>query len=253
MRAPLTMADKGIRKKLSLAKGVIRNCLDVNSGYGILLPCEVEAADKVSFRPERTEGMISAGDKLVVLAAVLVCTASGVGGVSDAPWYMPEACSAASAAQTQASCAGICDAVWWLVPVDNGFDRPLGDRSVAADPFEGLPSAIRPLPVPPDGAALVLCGLGGLAGWHALRSARKIPWGYLPEWYHSGAPRQIRHIHVLDLDRLHVLPMCLLPPIISPNHLVWLERLTNAVPSPRMRGALSVVGPRPPPALPFPT
>jgi len=60
--------------------------------------------------------------------------------------------------------------------------------------------AIRELPPAPDSTTLVLTALLSAGVWQAGRSARHIHIGHLPDWYHAGAPSQIGHVVVFDLD-----------------------------------------------------
>jgi hypothetical protein len=64
------------------------------------------------------------------------------------------------------------------------------------------------LPAVPDSAALFLCGLGSLGVLQLGRSAKKMDFGALPGWYHSGAPKQIGYTFALDLDQIDFLPLC---------------------------------------------
>lgn len=51
----------------------------------------------------------------------------------------------------------------------------------------------------PSSAALFLYALGSVGAWQLGRSARKLPFGCVPEWYHADA-RQIGHATPLDLS-----------------------------------------------------
>ena len=61
--------------------------------------------------------------------------------------------------------------------------------------------SVRELPEAPNSAALFLCALGSLGAWHLTRSARKLHFGSIPEWYHTGGPVQIGHAVPVDLSQ----------------------------------------------------
>ena len=64
-------------------------------------------------------------------------------------------------------------------------------------------------PPAPGSAALFMWAVGGLGVWHLGRSARKIHFGDLPEWYHAGGPVQVGHATPLDLEfSTNALPVC---------------------------------------------
>lgn len=54
-------------------------------------------------------------------------------------------------------------------------------------------SAAKELPAPPDSAAMVLGAFGGLGVWQLGRSARKLHFGQVPEWFHAEGPERIGH------------------------------------------------------------
>ena len=53
------------------------------------------------------------------------------------------------------------------------------------------PRDVLRLPAGPDSSALFLWALGGLGAWQLGRYTRKWQASVLPEWYHTGGPRQI--------------------------------------------------------------
>jgi hypothetical protein len=93
------------------------------------------------------------------------------------------------------------------------FPRP--NRPLSVWPAEHLHSkgstgdSVLSVPAGPGSASLFLFALGGLGAWNLGRSARKLHLGCLPEWYHSGGPRQVGHATPLDLDfHLATAPLC---------------------------------------------
>ena len=81
-----------------------------------------------------------------------------------------------------------------------------GDLGLVHEPAgEGT---IREFPPAPDSAALFLCAVGTLGAVQLGRSARNLHFGHVPEWVHSGGPRQIGHAFALDLDLINVLVPC---------------------------------------------
>lgn len=96
------------------------------------------------------------------------------------------------------------------------------DRSLPVAAFPGLPAETaqdqaKPLPPAPDSALLFLCGLGSAGMLQLGRSARKLHFADLPEWYHTGAPAQIGYSVPLDLNRINILSPCLLDPPVNPQ------------------------------------
>jgi len=69
-------------------------------------------------------------------------------------------------------------------------------------------SEVKQLPPAPDSAALFLCGLGTLGALQLTRSAKKLHWGNVPSWFHTGGPAQIGNSHALNLDLIDALPVC---------------------------------------------
>jgi len=66
---------------------------------------------------------------------------------------------------------------------------------------------VKELPPSPASASLFLSAMGTLGALQLGRVVRKAHWGHLPDWYHAGAPAQIGHAFVADLD-LTALPPC---------------------------------------------
>ncbi|HOQ87892.1 MAG TPA: hypothetical protein PLQ89_19465 [Phycisphaerae bacterium] len=64
----------------------------------------------------------------------------------------------------------------------------------------GSADAVTELPAPPDAGLLTLTGLLTLAGAQLGRSARRMQFGGLPDWYHAACPGQIGHRLVFDLN-----------------------------------------------------
>lgn len=101
---------------------------------------------------------------------------------------------------------------------------------------------IQQLPPPPGSAALFLSAFASLGAIQIARSARGVHVGALPDWYHTGGARQIRHILVLDLEYPGVLPCPFAVPAIAvrPIHVEWVrdaqdgvQRLCRVLSSPR--------------------
>ncbi len=65
---------------------------------------------------------------------------------------------------------------------------------------QGAQAKVKELPAGPDSAMLFLCALGSVGIFHAGKSAKKLNFALVPDWYHSGGLRQIGHVHALELD-----------------------------------------------------
>lgn len=63
----------------------------------------------------------------------------------------------------------------------------------------GSSSGITVLPAGPGSVSLFFAAMGGLGAWQLGRSARRIRFGPVPEWYHTGGPPQVGHAVPLDL------------------------------------------------------
>jgi len=59
---------------------------------------------------------------------------------------------------------------------------------------------VKELPAGPDSAMLFLCALGSLGVFHVGKSAKKLNFALVPDWYHSGGLRQVGHVHAMDSD-----------------------------------------------------
>jgi len=151
---------------------------------------------------------------------------------------------------------------YWMPPRSNGNEQSTicnsACESVTADDapdffqfdIRNSKSEVKQLPPAPDSAALFLCGLGTLGAFQLTRSARKLHWGNVPSWFHSGGPAQIGNSHALNPDLIDALPVC------------WIDQPTGERPlildyiprEPRLRfGAqcfLTTTAPRAPPCSP---
>jgi hypothetical protein len=64
---------------------------------------------------------------------------------------------------------------------------------------------------------LFLSALVSLGAWQLVRSSRDLHLGAMPEWYHTGAPVQIGHTTVFDLEYSSVV-LCLFDaPVPAPT------------------------------------
>lgn len=81
-------------------------------------------------------------------------------------------------------------------------DLDLPDYSAAqAAPVTVLTDSARPahsstvhrVPPVPSSAAMFLSAVLSVGAWHAVRSARHLHAGPVPEWYHTGGPIQVGH------------------------------------------------------------
>lgn len=109
------------------------------------------------------------------------------------------------------------------------------------------------LPPAPDSAVLCLSALAGLGVWHLGRSARKLHFGAVPEWYHSSGPAQVGHTTPLDPEfSLAALPLCRFesPDTDEPPPPSWL-RLVEPIGQQYCQYSLSVTAPRGPPLVSF--
>ena len=108
---------------------------------------------------------------------------------------------------------------------------------------------IRQLPAAPDSAVLYICALGTLGVWPLTRSVRKLHLANVPPWFHTGAPYQIGHTHVLVPDFLDVLPICCFDRLTDERRVIshYLQRQSR----PRCETLyfLPTIAPRPPPLV----
>ncbi len=59
---------------------------------------------------------------------------------------------------------------------------------------------LREMPAAPGSTVLFLSALSSVGLWQLGRSARKVHFSNLPDWYHSGAPARIGHRSLFDLE-----------------------------------------------------
>lgn len=85
--------------------------------------------------------------------------------------------------------------------------------AVALARFEPIqpaaPQRVLTIPNGPSSSTICLMALSSLGLWHLGRSANKLNFGHLPDWYHADGPDQIGHTTLLSLDFcLAALPIC---------------------------------------------
>lgn len=123
--------------------------------------------------------------------------------------------------------------------------QPLDVPSVAPDASE---PSVRSLPPGPNSATLFLCALGSLGAWQLGRSARRIDLGATPSWFHSGAPAQIGHVVVFDLD-VTSLPVCHDVADQSDRSRNWHRRAGDVARVCESQSYLATIAPRGPPMM----
>ena len=147
-------------------------------------------------------------------------------------------------------------------PVWSGADNGI---SMPADVFTSLPISdlntgyanqlgqdlSKELPGTPSSALLFLCGLSSIGAFQLTQSARKLHFGDVPQWLHTGGPSQIGHRLALDSTNFNVLLVCWFQQPGSELLLsVGSHHTGRDVQRPPIRqDCLAVVGPRSPPAL----
>lgn len=139
-------------------------------------------------------------------------------------------------------------------PIEHEIADLLGGGQVAPA-FVGLPpapqgAAIRELPAAPGSASLFLSAVLAFGACSACRNARNIHLSHLPEWYHAGAPAQIGHTLVFDLNFRELLPAVFATVCdAGDSSTTLLLRLARQAPSRIMSGqhVLAVAAPRGPP------
>ena len=107
------------------------------------------------------------------------------------------------------------------------------------------PQPVHELPADPGGAGMFLVGLGCLGVVKLGRSARKLHFGDLPDWYHSGAPPRIGHTARLDPD-FSTLTICLFVKVHDAPTIRRVLGLTRCLPC-RMQFLPAATAPRAPP------
>jgi len=193
------------------------------------------------------------------LIAALIMALGAVGNVwadmAPTAWMCPQQLPAVKAETFWAG----GQAVWSGAEADNGISMP-------ADVFTSLPKSDlntgyahgfgqgqgKELPGTPSSAVLFLCGLSSLGAFQLTQSARKLQFGDVPQWLHTGGPSQIGHRLALDSTNFNVLLVCwfeqpaggFLLSVRSPHHTG-----RDVQRSPIRQECLAVVGPRSPPAL----
>jgi hypothetical protein len=123
--------------------------------------------------------------------------------------------------------------------------------TVAHAPSAGSAYEILELPAPPGGGTLTLTGLLTLAGVQFSRSARRLQFSVLPEWYHAACPDQIGHRLAFDFND-HA-PIATLPaiafavPPATPRSTIPRGPQDATVPQLRPQCVLILAAPRGPP------
>ena len=92
----------------------------------------------------------------------------------------------------------------------------LPEQTAATQSPAAQTQSVQVLPPPPDSASLFVSALLSIGAWQALRNARHVSLGTLPEWYHEGAPAQLGHSRAAD-----------------PFHLAWPAMAAPWTPPPR--------------------
>ena len=77
------------------------------------------------------------------------------------------------------------------------FSRAASGAVVRADSQSDRAPAV---PALPGSGSLALLGLSSLGFWQFGRAAQKLHWGVAPDWYHTGAPTQVGHVTLFELD-----------------------------------------------------
>lgn len=86
------------------------------------------------------------------------------------------------------------------------------------------PELVLELPPAPGSAALFLSAMVSLGAWQLVRSGRDMHLGSMPEWYHTGAPAQVGHTTVFDLDYSGVVLCVFDAPTPAPVDSSWRAR-----------------------------
>lgn len=111
---------------------------------------------------------------------------------------------------------------------DDFADKPVqGDASAQDDARTAR--AVRQLPPAPSSATLLLSAFASLGAFQVVRNVRITQIGHLPDWYHAGGVRQVRHITALDLEYPTLLPSRFDCPIIAirPIHIEWIRNVQD--------------------------
>jgi len=150
-----------------------------------------------------------------------------------------------------AGCTGLSSAVpsasgqlGWLADdvreVFAGVAVPANEPTTQLTPSQELPA-------PPGSASLFLAAVGSLGAWQLTRSVRRLHSAAVPDWFHTGGPRQIGYRFAIDITRPTYMPLCdsFDQPIVQPVRAGVIGRLT------RIRGDalcfLTPANPRGPP------
>jgi len=110
---------------------------------------------------------------------------------------------------------------------ESAFGLPASVPDAPAPPAQTM--GVGELPPSPDSATLCVSALAGFGLWQLGRSARKLHWGALPDWYHTAGPVQVGHATPLDLEfSLAALPACVFDaPVVASRPACLSERLRD--------------------------
>ena len=201
--------------------------------------------------------MVKRGRLISVIVMAVAATAIAHADLVPAPWAQAEVARAtavqprpnpvptASVSPVLVSSA-ISDADWLGSNLPVAL-TPIGLSHSTSDARQG---PVIEMPPAPDSAVLCLSALAGLGVWHLGRSARKLNFGVLPEWYHTNGPAQVGHTTPLDLEFSYAaLPLCRFesPDTDEPPPPSWL-RLVELIEGSYCQYSLPVTAPRGPPS-----
>lgn len=111
---------------------------------------------------------------------------------------------------------------------------------------EDAGATIQELPPSPSSLHLVFTAFGVFGAWQLTHSARKLQFGNLPEWYHTGGPVQVGHATPFDLEMVAP-PVCLFAQPLAPPR-PFLNLMWEVASACRLQFTPLATAPRGPPA-----
>lgn len=121
------------------------------------------------------------------------------------------------------------------LPASSGWlpSTSFAELGLATEQTEPAPPTLQVLSHGPGSLNLCLYALIGLGLCQSGHWAKKSALGWVPDWYHSSAPDQIGHSHVVGPDTLRPIPLyCFIQPDDTPGDLSC-PRRTDLFTSPR--------------------
>jgi hypothetical protein len=158
------------------------------------------------------------------VAAIIAGAATVRADMAPVPWSAAGLTGMPSplAAEADPPASGRVDLAGWAQSPGSQVPSLATDPASHFEFVEGLPhiessghesaakthQSVGRLPEEPGSLSLFLSALGSLGAWQLTRSVKKIHFGDVPEWVHTGGPRQIGHTVALNSESTGRAPLC---------------------------------------------